>query len=172
MRPFLLLSLLSFFSSGPAGAQSFPADWQGKWQGELLWYQGVNEPRKVPMQLNIQPTDSGYTWQLSYGEAQNDHRPYSLLPRDTSKGYWVIDEHNGIIIDMYLVGGRLHGAFTVNNVTIVNNYRLEGDTLVAEFYTLSAKPSSTSGEGTEESPTVSSYKVSGFQSAKLSRISQ
>ena len=123
------------------------------------------------MQLIIQPADSvnTYTWQIIYGAKGEDNRPYILRPLDTAKGHWQIDERNGIRLDQYFIGNRLSCAFTVQSTTIVNTYWREGDQLVAEFLSLSAKPVSTSGKDTEESPRVDSYQTKGFQKAVLKK---
>jgi len=149
----------------------FPQSWTGNWSGELSWYKtGKTDPEKVKMQLRIQPDSAGrYTWQLVYGQDKKDNRPYFLLEKDRAKNHWVIDENNGIIIDQFWVGNKLSGAFTVQNTTIMNTYWLENDTLYIEFYSISAKPLSKTGAGTDESPTVDSYKINSYQRAVLTR---
>jgi hypothetical protein len=144
----------------------------GHWEGELQWFQtGKKEPQKVKMQLIIQPADtlSQYTWQIIYGDRGEDNRPYLLKPVDTSKGHWLIDERNGINIDQYSTANRLTSMFTVQNSTILDSYWIEGDKLIAEFYSTGAKPVSATGAGTEDSPTVNSYAVKSYQKAVLKR---
>ena len=168
----IIVAAIFLLSSYAVKAQTFPQDWLGHWKGELNWYQGANkEPKKVPMQLNIQPTDSSrqFLWQLTYGADAADNRPYTLTAVDTAKGHWRIDENNGIVLDQYWVAGKLSGAFTVQSSTIVNNYWLENDQLHVEFYNISAKPVAVTGSGTNESPSVSSYQVKSYQKAILSR---
>lgn len=151
----------------------FPADFAGRWKGNLQWSQpGKKEPVNVNMELNILPADSAlkYSWQLVYGQAGEDNRPYILRAVDTAKGHWVVDELNGIVLDQYWTGQKFCGAFTVQNSTIVNNYWIENGQLVVEFISLVAKPIATTGNGTEESPKVDSYRVSGYQRALLSRL--
>jgi hypothetical protein len=151
----------------------FPRQFIGHWKGNLLWYQtGVKEPKKVKMQLIILPTDTAnvYTWQIIYGEKGEDNRPYLLRPVDTAKGHWQVDERNGIILDQYFVGNRFTSAFTVMTTTIVDSYWREGNNLIAEFYSLTARPVSTTGAGTEESPKVDSYGTKGYQRALLQRL--
>lgn len=164
----LLLTCVGFAS----GAQTFPQSFVGNWKGELLWYQGaVKEPKKVNMELKIQPAEGGnYTWQIIYGSATEDNRPYTLMPKDTAKGHWQIDEHNGIILDQFWIANRFSGAFTVQNSTIVNTYWLEGEQLHIEFYSTSAKPIAVTGKGTEESPSVNSYGVKSYQKAILRKM--
>lgn len=173
MKSFLVLFLLSFFSL-PVFSQvnNFPQSWLGNWKGELNWYQGANPaPKKVNMELRIQPTDSSHklSWQIIYGSATEDNRPYTLVAVDTAKGHWVIDENNGIVLDQYMIAGKFCGAFTVQNSTIINNYWLEEGKLHIEFYNISAKPVAVTGKGTEESPSVNSYQVKTYQKAILVR---
>ena len=163
-----------FFLSGnfSFSQTAFPKDFLGHWEGTLNWYQaGKKTPQTVKMQLVILPGDSAntYSWQIIYGDKGEDNRPYILKAVDTSKGHWQIDERNGIIIDQYFVGNRFTSAFTVQTTTIIDSYWREGDALVAEFYGLTAKPVTTSGKGTEESPKVDSYGTKSYQRAVLKR---
>lgn len=147
----------------------------GAWQGELLWYQiGKHTPQKVKMELQIQPTDTLnlYTWQLIYGKEEKDNRPYLLKPVNTATGHWVIDEQNGIVLDGYWIGGRFNSAFTVLTSTIINNYWLEGEAMIVEFTTITAKPIATTGAGTKEVPFVNSYAVKSYQKAILHRAAK
>jgi hypothetical protein len=173
MKALLLLLVLGFFIHTANGqSASFPEKWVGNWKGELQWFKtGKPEPQKVMMELRIQPADSvrKYTWQILYGSATQDNRPYTLLAKDTSGIHWVIDENNGIVLDQYWVAGKFCGAFTVMNNTIVNNYWMEDDKLMVEFFSISAKAVTTTGNGTEESPKVDSYKIGSYQKAVLTR---
>lgn len=171
----LLSGLLFCFVvwSSPAFAQqtSFPHSWTGNWQGNLVWTQPAAKTAElVPMQLNIHAADSaGFTWQLKYGEGGIDNRPYLLLQKDSIGIHWVIDEQNGIVLDQYYFGNRLTGVFTVMQNTIVNSYQLQGDSLLVEFHSFNKEPLSQTGMGTEESPKVMSYRVTGYQRAVLRR---
>ncbi|MCR6722428.1 MAG: hypothetical protein NVV59_19530 [Chitinophagaceae bacterium] len=149
----------------------FPHSWAGNWQGNLFWTQPNSQNvQVVPMQLNIHTADSaGFTWQLKYGEGETDNRPYFLFPKDSTGIHWVIDERNGIILDQYYFANRLSGVFTVMQTTIVNSYQLQGDSLVVEFNSFNKEPISQTGMGTEESPNVMSYRVTGYQRAVLRR---
>ena len=154
------------------GQDVFPKSFLGHWEGTLEWYQqGKKLPQKVKMQLIIRPADSAntYTWQIIYGDKGEDNRPYILRPVDTANGHWQIDERNGIILDQYFIGNRFTSAFTVQTTTIVDSYWREGDKLIAEFYGLTAKPVSTSGNGSEDSPKVDSYATKSYQRAIMKR---
>lgn len=173
MRASFLVSLLLIIRTVSIAQSGFPENWTGNWKGELQWYKtGGTEPQKVTMELRIQKGDSAgnYTWHLIYGSAPEDSRPYILKAKDAAKGHWVIDELNGIVLDQFWVGNKFCGAFTVQNSTIVNNYWMENGKMVIEFYSLAAKPINTTGNGTEESPSVDSYRVGSYQKAVLNRL--
>lgn len=166
---FIMVSIISIGAKSQSG--SFPQSWMGNWKGELLWYKGTaKEPQKVVMELRIHPDDSNrFSWQIIYGNETLDKRPYTLIAKDTAKGHWLIDENNGIVLDEFWIANKFCGAFTVQKSTIINNYWIENGKLFAEFYSLSAKPIATTGKGTEESPSVDSYKIGTYQIATLSR---
>lgn len=166
----LLVTICSSAALSQSQQTAFPAGWTGNWKGDLYWYKG-KEPQVTKMELRIHPADSAnkYSWQIIYGSESKDNRPYTLIAKDTAKGHWAIDEHNGIILDQFYIAGKLCGAFTVGKSTIINNYWIENDKLVVEFYALAAKPLATTGNGTEESPAVDSYKVNAWQKAILAR---
>ncbi|MDZ4794573.1 MAG: hypothetical protein SGI83_09870 [Bacteroidota bacterium] len=166
----LLTALLSLAAASQS--TSFPQSWEGNWKGELSWYKtGKTDPQKVDMELRIHPSDSvnTWTWQIIYGAVTQDNRPYKLILTDTAQIHWVIDEQNGIVLDQYWVGNKFCGAFTVMGSTIINNYWVENDQLMVEFFSISARPVAITGKGTEESPAVDSYQVNSYQKAVLQR---
>ena len=172
MRSLALVCLL-VLSAAAAQAQAFPDAFVGRWKGEITWYQsGKPAPQKIPAQLRVLAADSAghFTWQIIYGAEEKDNRPYILKPIDSAKGHWVIDERNGIVLDQYWLGGRFSGAFRLEAVTIVNSYWIEGEELMIEFYTISNKSPNRTGEGTEASPHVDSFRLGGYQKGVLRKV--
>jgi hypothetical protein len=158
-------------------SNSFPACFIGNWKGQLQWMVAGKPTQTFTMQLRIQPTDSAsqYTWQIIYGATSaplrtEDNRFYILKPVDTAKGHWVIDENDGIILDSYVHGNSIHGAFTVQGNTIVDNYTIENGKMRVEFFTIKLGDKKQSGKGTEEIPFVDSYKISSYQTGVLTRV--
>ena len=169
-RILFLTCLVSF--SAKCQTASFPQNWVGDWKGELIGYKmGEVKPKNVNMELRIHPTDSShhFTWQLIYGCAAEDNRPYLLKPIEEAKGHWVIDELNGIVLDQFWLADKFCGAFTVSGNTIVNSYQLTNDRLHIEFYSIGAKPIGNTGNGTEDSPQVDTYRIGSYQKAVLVR---
>lgn len=172
-----LLAIISILLTGTATtaqhAPNFPTDFIGHWYGTLHWYtEGSAEPKPINMELHIQPSKDStghYTWHIIYGKATEDNRPYLLKPIDSTKGHWIIDEVNGILIDQYWKGGKLSGAFTVGGTSILNTYWIEKGQLALEFFSYPARPLATTGLGTEDSPKVDSYHIRSYQKALLSK---
>ncbi|MGV3656853.1 MAG: hypothetical protein ACO1NX_02830 [Chitinophagaceae bacterium] len=156
-----------------AGAQSFPQQFTGHWKGQLQWYrQGNPTPQLVTMQLLVQPADTTghFTWQLIYGDGNSDNRPYILKPVDSARGHWAIDERNSIVIDSYWIGNQFSSAFSVGGTTIVNNYSLQGDSLLVEFRSFASAPLSVTGGTDKDIPPVESYNIRSYQKAILQKV--
>lgn len=150
----------------------FPHDFLGTWKGKLHWIKAGKPVQEFTMRLSVYALDSInlYAWRIEYGDSSNDSRPYVLKPVNIEKQHWAIDENNGIILDNYVAGHCLQGAFTVMGNTIVNNYCLENGRLRVEFFTIKLADKSTSGKGTEESPIVNSYGMGGYQYGWLDKV--
>lgn len=155
-------------------ADPFPACFVGNWKGQLQWIVNGKPTQTFSMQLNVQPGDSAgnYTWQIIYGDKETDNRPYLLKAVDATKGHWVIDEGNGILLDSYVHNNTLQSAFTVQGNTIVSNYRIENGNLRVEFFSIQLNDKKTSGKGTEDSPLVDSYKITSYQTGTLTKVKQ
>ncbi|NOT91548.1 hypothetical protein [Ferruginibacter sp.] len=159
-------------TTSPIATSNFPAAFTGNWKGQLQWMVNGKPTQTFTMQLRIQPTDSAnqYTWQIIYGDDVKDNRPYILKPVDTAKGHWIIDENDGIILDSYVHGNSIHGAFTVQGNTIVDNYKVEDGKMQVEFFSIKLADKNQSGKGTAETPFVDSYKISSYQTGVLARV--
>lgn len=151
---------------------AFPRDFIGNWKGKLQWFEAGKPTREISMQLIIQPVDSIglYTWQIIYGDEGKDNRPYILKAVNSDAGHWVVDEGDGILLDSYVHGNSIHGAFTVQGSTVVDNYTIEDGKMKVEYLTIRLGEKKTSGKGTEDTPYVDSYRVAAYQSGVLSKI--
>ncbi len=151
---------------------SFPQSFIGNWKGQLQWLVAGKPAQQFTMVLGIQPAEIAgqYTWQIIYGDSVIDNRPYILKPVDAALGHWIIDERDGIVLDSYVHGNAIHGAFTLQGKTIVDNYRVEKDQLFVEFFTINLKDKKRSGKGTEKTPFVDSYRMGSYQMGTLFRI--
>ena len=175
----IFLVIVLFFTAILCVAQSkikssavFPKAFIGNWKGKLQWLVAGKPTQTFTMQLRIQAADTAtqYSWQIIYGDSGKDNRPYSLKPVDTTKSHWMVDERDGILLDSYVHGNCIHGAFTVQGNTIVDNYCVEGNKMKVEFFSIKLSDKNQSGKGTDETPFVDSYKVGSYQTGILSKI--
>lgn len=162
---------ISIFSAA-AQQNKFPGDFIGNWKGSLQWMVAGKPAQTFTMQLRIQPADTAgqYSWQIIYGDDDKDNRPYLLKPSDTAKGYWVVDERNGIVLGGYVYGNCYQGAFTVHENTIIDNYCVEGDSMQVEFFSIKLGDQRQSGHGNDEVPYVYSYRMNSYQKGVLRRV--
>lgn len=176
MRNLACLIFFLLIISIPTSAQDktsvFPFSFVGKWKGTIQWIVAGKPTQTFTMQLRVLPTDSAgiFTWQIIYGDKEQDNRPYLLKPIDTTTGHWVIDENNGIVLDNYVFENCLKGAFTVSGNTIADNYCLENGQLKVEFTTIKLADKKITGTGTADAPYVNSYRIASYQVGILSRI--
>lgn len=155
----------------------FPASWSGQWEGELNIYAAKGLVQHIPMTLDIQPVDTSlegrYTWGIIYGSKDHDWRPYELVPVDTGKGVWKIDEKNTILMESYLIGPKFLCWFVVEGSRILCTYEKTGpDELIFEVLAGKEIAVSSTGKNTfngEEIPEVITFPLSGFQRAVLKR---
>lgn len=159
-------------TTSPVADADFPRSFIGNWKGKMQWMVAGKPSQAFSMQLRIQPADTAgqYTWQIIYGDDNKDNRPYILKPIDTAKGHWIVDENDGILLDSYVHGNSVHGAFTVQGNTIVDNYKVENGKMYVEFFSIKLADKKQSGKGTEETPFVDSYRISSYQSGVLTKL--
>jgi hypothetical protein len=168
---FVFLLLVSCRISAQDNASNFPQSFIGKWKGNLQWMVAGKPTQTFSMRLHVLTTDTAgiFTWKIIYGDKEQDSRPYLLKHIDTAKARWVIDENNGIVLDNYVFGNCLNGAFTVMGNTIVNSYCLENDKLKVTFSSIKLSDKKTTGIGTEDSPMVDSYRFTSYQTGILEK---
>ena len=161
---------------------SFPKAWVGEWQGVLSVERGMTQVMTTPFHLSIQPLDAGcYTWGIAYGEGRLDNRPYTMCPSDTSTlTHWIIDEHNGIVLDGYVHGNVYFSRFEVMDNLLFTRDELIGDTLFHEIVTGPFLDTKSTGDTVlrvktpdgirnDSIPSVHSYHLPTRQWAKLVR---
>jgi hypothetical protein len=105
---------------------------------------------------------------MEYGSGGKDTRPYTLRAVDSASGHWVVDEHNGILLDGYWRGNRFSSVFSVQGSVITEIMWLENGALQIEFLTHGEQPVRESG-GQEQVPAARSFQVRGYQRATLYR---
>jgi hypothetical protein len=155
----------------------FPQDWTGDWTGTLDVFNAKGKAQSIQMWIEIHPIDTStqgrYTMGLVYVSKEKDWRPYEIMPVDTAKGIWRVDEKNSIQMESYVVGPKLLCWFVVQGSRVLCTYELRGpDELLFEVYSGRETTVSTTGntkQGDEDIPEVKTYPFSGFQRGVLHR---
>lgn len=149
---------------------------EGTYKGTLEIYQGAKVAHSLPMSLKILPIDStSWTFHITYHrDGKEDFRPYNIRLIDAQKGHYVIDEHNGILLDSYLNGNCLYEQFAIDNSGIIGTTCfLDDDRLSYELIPINMEPTRISGDtiiNGDTIPAVRSYQVYSTQKALLKRI--
>ncbi len=153
---------------------SFPFSWFGTWVGTLE-ITSARGSQRVPMELNIAPTDSVgvYDWAIIYGEDRKKGlRAYQLRTLNAAKGLYQVDERNSIKMESYLLKDKLFCAYTVEGNSMVVTEEKRGDEIWFEIIFWKEKPiSETGGEQIkgEAIPKVRTFPVVVSQRAILKR---
>jgi hypothetical protein len=156
-------------ASKPVTMSSLPTEWHGEWRGTLHIAERNIE---IPMGLDILPIDGrdAWTWRMTYGE--QPPREYTLVPTERANRF-IIDENNGILLDVRRDERTMTSVFAVGEILIVSRYELVGDTLINEIVTVatgsprvSEAPGAQRGAPAEK---VESHMVTGHQRAVLRR---
>ncbi|NRB49027.1 MAG: hypothetical protein HRU41_15230 [Saprospiraceae bacterium] len=149
---------------------------EGTYKGTLEIYQGAKVAHSLPMSLKILPVDSTtWTFHITYHrDGKEDFRPYDIRLIDAEKGHYVIDEHNGILLDSYLNGNCLYEQFAIDNSGIIGTTCfLDDNQLSYEMIPINMEATRISGDtiiNGDTIPAVRSYQVYNTQKALLKRI--
>ncbi|MEM9991458.1 MAG: hypothetical protein AAF738_06805, partial [Bacteroidota bacterium] len=169
---FLLMSVLNAQSD----TLDFPADWVGEWKGALHIYTGAGLQQTVDMELHILPIDTStaYTWTIIYGEDKvAGQRPYQLKTVDAQKGHYRVDEQNSILLDAYLLGGKLFERFSVMGNLLLATTEVRDETMYYEIVSGTETSIQTTGDTVVKGdtiPPVAAFSLKVRQCATLKRI--
>jgi hypothetical protein len=147
--------------------------WEGHYKGKLA-IQTQNKTSKYHMEIIFMPlNDSTYNWTIVYGkDTSRQERKYLL--KKTGENQFVVDEQNGIVLSMNLMGNSFISVFEVQGNLIHARYTFKKNSVYFELTSSSArsetgnlKPSS---DSEETIPLVYSYQTVAYQSAILKKI--
>lgn len=169
------VSLFAIQATGQSDSLSFPQAWEGEWTGDLVISTGVGEAQRIPMILRILPVEGEerHTFTIVYGEDTPENtRPYFIQAVDGGKGHYEVDEANGIILDDFLINGKLYSRFEVMGSLLLTTLEERDGQLIYEIIAGPLEPIRTTG-GTvideEEIPPVNGYQIRIQQRAVLDR---
>ncbi len=166
---FLFISLLGFSTEAQEDSLQFPQDFYGIYKGDLHIVNARGN-QTIGMEFHLNPTDSidKYQYMLVYIiEGKRQERKYSLLVKDTSKGEYVIDENNGILLDAKLIDNTIYSMFEVQGNLITTTERFYKNAMDFEITFTDTKQKMLSKTEEEESIDVTSYPIGGVQKAYL-----
>ena len=163
--------LILLFACG-SGVSQINDAWLGIWKGELVILNdaGTDKMSSVHMELHISKTDSVniYNWRIIYRDSSKEDRKYLLRIVDKSKGKYIIDEKDGIMLEANLFESTLVSRFEVTGTLLDVSYKLDDDKIVFEVITSQLKPTSTTKSNVDQVE-VNSYTVTNIQKAYLFR---
>ena len=116
-----LILLMTYFAVTIAAQAEDLAPWQGRWSGTCtpLNYASSTELKPYPMALNIsKKTTTTHSWQIQY--PPQGPRNYTMIKQSDLQGKYVLDEHNGLLIDRFLINRNMTDLYTING-RIFNN---------------------------------------------------
>lgn len=158
------------------GAQNgdfvFPDDALGIYKGDLV-VENSNGKEIYGMEFHLQPTDSlgNYMYKIVYiADGNRQERNYNLIAKDTSRGEYVVDENNGILLPAKLFGNRLYSIFEVQNSLLITTETFFEDYMLFEIVFSNTSGAMVSGATEEDVPKVTSYPVTVSQRAKLIKL--
>ncbi|WP_397364462.1 hypothetical protein [Olleya sp. R77988] len=168
MKQLLLSLFILGFISAKAQDKIFPDDFLGVYKGDLE-ITNAKGKQSVGMEFHLTATDlvDVYNYVLVYMiNGEPSPRNYTLKVKDKSKGEFVIDENNGIILNAKLVDNTLYSVFEVSENLLITTERFFDDKMEFEII-FSGKDAKLVNEGNEETPMVTSYPVTVTQKAIL-----
>lgn len=129
-------------------------------------------PQKYKKSLEIKKVSNKlYSWIINYeGEAS---RKYELLKvENRPDGHWLLDEKNGIFIDMFISESKMSSLFTINQKIFVTEDILQDSSITSRTSTYFIEGARTSTLKSNAKTVVSSYSSYFSTSCHLEKIDQ
>jgi hypothetical protein len=178
MKKSLFLFVFSLTAIVSVHAQSVLSEWEGAYEGEMIVGNTTrsNDTVKVSFELTPLEADSTWTYRMTYhsdkfGEIVKD---YQLTRVGDSKIDFLLDEKDGIIIEMSLMNNCFYSMFEVMDNIYSTSLRKSGDKLQFDLFSSKMKEGTITkneAEKPEEVFEVTSYKPGLHQTIVFKRIS-
>lgn len=169
-KTFLLIALLFFINSfSQEKTLHFPTDYFGVYKGDLK-IQSVRGENKIDMEFHLNKTDKAnqYQYMLVYiFDGKHQQRKYTLLTKDASKGQYLVDENNGILLDAQLFDNVLYFMFEVEETLITTTLRFNKNDMNFEITATNKNKKVVTGQENTEVSEVISYPITTVQKARL-----
>ena len=177
MKMKFILCLLALTSFASVNAQSVLESWEGTYEGEMVigFDNRTNDSVHVLFQLLPIEMNSSWSYRMTYisDEYGQIVKDYIIRKVEDSNVDFLLDEKDGIVIEMSLMNNCFYDMFEVMDNLYATTLRKVGDELVFDLFTAS-KPDGTltKSEADEEGNVfeVTSYKPSLHQTVVLKQI--
>jgi hypothetical protein len=158
-----------FFGSSYSQPVRFPEDFLGEWKGTLLIHgaKGIQDSVSVKIIWSGTENQDSFSYTIQYEKNGNiDKRPYSLIRNKENPQKYVVDEHNGIYLDMQLLANKAISIFMVDGTEISYVFTLHQEEVVLEVmsYRYSKEEPATEPK---DLPDVKSAQIFNYQFARL-----
>lgn len=169
-RLLIIVMILGCFSlSAQSDALQFPQDFFGIYKGNLK-ITNSKGTQTIPMEFHLRATDSvgKYVYTLVYGKSEaRQERLYNLIAKNAEKGDYVVDENNGIVLNVKCVGNTLYSLFEVQGNILTTRESFYKDHMDFEITFASKSNAVTSGTTGEDTVEAIAYPITVVQRAKL-----
>jgi hypothetical protein len=168
---FIFFCFVSLSTKSQELMSQFPEDLFGIYTGNLH-ISSEKGNQTLPMEFHLVATDSvgKYTYTLVYGEGETKQiRDYILLEKDKEKGLYVVDENNGILLDVRVLKNKMYTLFEVNNTLLTTFITFEEKHLVFEIIATPTVNKRITHANDEAKTEVISYPIATIQRAVLKK---
>ena len=165
----LLFSLCTCFILN-AQDKVFPDDYLGVYKGDLVITSSKGK-QSLPMEFHLEVTDSTdlYTYKfIVLVNNKSSEKNYTLKVKDKSKGEFLIDENNGIVLSANYIGDTLYSVFDVESSLITTTETFYDDKMVFKIV-YSDMTDKTSNDNGADAVKVTNYPVTVIQKAILTK---
>jgi len=149
--------------------KQFPNDFFGVYKGKLE-ISNPNGSQSIDMEFHLLPSDTigKYHYTIVYkSDKINQERKYTLIEKDKSKGQYIVDENNGILLNAFLANNTLYSIFEVQGNLITTTEHFYTEYMDFEIMFSKKENAKISNENAVEKTEVISYPIGAIQKARL-----
>ncbi|MEO0336915.1 MAG: hypothetical protein AAF202_10995 [Pseudomonadota bacterium] len=171
-----MIYLFFAFSLATPALGSELGAWEGLWKGSCQLNPAYLGTTEFDTSLEIEPLPGGHghRWVAiseQSGSLPRQVRNYELLPIDVSNGHYVIDEKNGLMLDMFLTGQLMQSPFVINGNLVNATYvLLDSNKMLMQLPTFDFTSSRRTCLKGNPSLCSESFPIKARQSCELKRV--
>lgn len=149
--------------------KQFPNDFFGVYKGKLE-ISNANGSQSIDMEFHLLPSDTigKYHYTIIYkSDKINQERKYTLIEKNKTKGQYIVDENNGILLNAFLANNTLYSIFEVQGNLLTTTEHFFNEYMDFEIMFGKKENAEISNENSEDKSEVTSYPISTIQKARL-----